>query len=90
MPLILKGTQKKIIALSTGLADLEAMRTWDLEMSSVYSISKAAMNAAIGKFSAQYRPQGVLFLSICPGMVNTGHYDEGEALCTAAFARRKD
>ncbi|KAH7380059.1 hypothetical protein BKA66DRAFT_132569 [Pyrenochaeta sp. MPI-SDFR-AT-0127] len=73
MPLILKGDIKKVITLSSGMADLEAVRTFGFVEGGAYAISKAAMNMAVGKFSAEYSKDGVLFLSICPGVVETGH-----------------
>jgi hypothetical protein len=33
------------------------------------------MNMAVAKFNAQYRSQGVHFLSICPGSVEVGRYN---------------
>ncbi|KAJ4377855.1 hypothetical protein N0V83_000685 [Neocucurbitaria cava] len=76
MPLILKGNVKKVVALSTGLADLEITRAHNLHENAPYAISKAALvrkNMAMGKFSAQYAKDGVLFISICPGVVDTGN-----------------
>ncbi|ORY58376.1 uncharacterized protein BCR38DRAFT_468649 [Pseudomassariella vexata] len=46
MPLVLNGDTKKIVAISSGLADLDLIS------------------------SAQYRRDGVLLMSICPGVVN--------------------
>ncbi|KAL7908205.1 hypothetical protein GGI35DRAFT_469946 [Trichoderma velutinum] len=74
MPLILKGNVKKVISLSTGMADLDSMNKFELHVAPGYAISKAAMNVAIGKFHAQYKKDGVLFMSISPGVVDTGHY----------------
>ncbi|KAF2805520.1 NAD(P)-binding protein [Mytilinidion resinicola] len=75
MPLILKGKTKKVIAISSGMADLDFTNNFDLEAGSLYSISKAGINMVSAKFSAQYKKDGVLFLSICPGMVEVGHYN---------------
>lgn len=77
MPLILAGKAKKVISLSTGMADLDSMNKFELQFASGYAISKAAMNAAVGKFHAQYKQDGVLFMSICPGVVDTGHFLNG-------------
>ncbi|KAI0844098.1 putative short chain dehydrogenase [Daldinia vernicosa] len=74
MPLILKGQAKKVIVVSSGFGDLDLTTRFDLDLSSLYSISKAASNMAVAKFSAQYKRDGVLFLSIAPGMVEVGHY----------------
>ncbi|KAL2204529.1 NAD(P)-binding protein [Sarocladium strictum] len=72
MPLVLKGTAKKVFALSTGLGEVEFTRENDMWMASSYSVSKAALNMVIAKFSAEFREQGVLFLAISPGVVDTG------------------
>ncbi|KAI9154970.1 Short chain dehydrogenase virK [Paramyrothecium foliicola] len=75
-PLILKGQAKKVITISSGLADLDPIWQFDSEVAAGYSISKAAMNIAVAKFSAQYRKEGVLFISISPGMADVGQYSE--------------
>ncbi|RYC57809.1 hypothetical protein CHU98_g8397 [Xylaria longipes] len=75
MPLVLKGKAKKIIAISSAVADIELTRKYNLELSPVYSASKAALNAIVAKFSAQYAKDGVLIMSICPGMVDTHTLD---------------
>ncbi|OIW26876.1 NAD(P)-binding protein [Coniochaeta ligniaria NRRL 30616] len=75
LPLILKGNAKKVIAISTGLADPDFTSKYDLTTGSLYSASKAALNMIVAKFSAQYKADGVLFLAISPGLVDVGHYD---------------
>ena len=75
MPLILQGRSKKVIAISTGNADPDLVRNFDVYQGVIYTISKAALNMAVSKFSAVYRNQGVLCLSICPGSVATGNMD---------------
>ena len=72
MPLILNGQHKKVIAISSGMADLDTTRDYDIEFNGPYSISKAALNAVIAIFSAEYKKDGVLFLAVAPGMVDTG------------------
>ncbi|KAK7948803.1 uncharacterized protein PG986_009689 [Apiospora aurea] len=71
MPLILRGAAKKAIAISSGLGDTDLAAAHDLDVAALYAISKAAMNMVTAKFSAQYRKEGVLFLSLCPGMVDS-------------------
>ena len=73
MPLILKGQAKKVIAISSGHAALDMVRQLDLDIDTPYAISKIGLNMAIAKFSTQYKKDGVLFLSICPGSVDTGY-----------------
>jgi NAD(P)-dependent dehydrogenase (short-subunit alcohol dehydrogenase family) len=73
IPLILKGEAKKIIAITSGFADLDATNQVRVAVGGPYSISKAAMNLAVGKYSAEYASQGVLFMSVAPGSIDTGH-----------------
>ena len=72
MPLILKGTVKKVICISSGMADLELINEYEVEVGSLYAASKAAMNIVAARFNAQYKKDGVLFLAICPGVVEVG------------------
>jgi NAD(P)-dependent dehydrogenase (short-subunit alcohol dehydrogenase family) len=75
MPLILKGKTKKVLAISTGLADNDWTTKYDIDWNAPYVVSKAGLNTAVAKFSAQYRKDGVLFIAICPGAVDTGYFD---------------
>ncbi|KIA75404.1 hypothetical protein HK57_00123 [Aspergillus ustus] len=76
LPLIQKGQAKKVITITSGMADIELIAKFDIASGAPYSISKAAMNAAVAKFSAEYRKEGILFLGLSPGLVNTnGKYD---------------
>lgn len=77
MPLILKGRAKKVIAISTGQADTDMTLKADMFQCTSYAISKAALNMAVAKFSALYREDGVLCMSICPGSVDTGNIKIG-------------
>ncbi|KAF2622208.1 NAD(P)-binding protein [Macroventuria anomochaeta] len=72
IPLLRKGSAKKAIAISTGMADVELIRNYDVGIAGPYALSKAALNVAVAKFSAQYRKEGILFMSISPGFVDTG------------------
>jgi NAD(P)-dependent dehydrogenase (short-subunit alcohol dehydrogenase family) len=74
LPQILKGKAKKVVSISSGMGDMDWVREYDIETSALYGASKAALNMIDAKFSAQYKKDGVLFLSICPGMVEVGHY----------------
>ncbi|KAI9170583.1 peptidase [Paramyrothecium foliicola] len=56
------------------LKDMEPVRDYDLAPFSIYAISKAGMNMAIAKFSAQYKQGGILFLSLSPGIADTGYH----------------
>ncbi|KAI1483701.1 NAD(P)-binding protein [Daldinia eschscholtzii] len=71
LPLIRKGEAKKVISISTGLADFDLTREYKLAIGGPYTMSKAALNMAIAKYHAQFQSEGILFLSISPGVVAT-------------------
>jgi len=71
LPLIRKSQIKKVITLSTGLADLDLTNDYSLVLNPPYSASKAAVNMLVGKYNALYGKEGILFLSITPGTVDT-------------------
>ncbi|PLB41381.1 putative short chain dehydrogenase [Aspergillus candidus] len=73
LPLVLKGTVKKVITISTGLADLDLTNEYEMDVGALYAAFKAALNIIVAKFNAQYKKDGVLFLSISPGVVDVGH-----------------
>ena len=76
LPLVLKGKVKKVIAISTGLADLDLTNECEVDVGALYAASKAALNIIVAKFNAQYKKDGVLFLSISPGLVEVGRYED--------------
>lgn len=78
LPLVLKGHAKKVIAISSGQGDIDITVKIGLSEGAPYSISKAALNMAIAKFSAQYAKDGVLFMSVSPGLIDTGFHDNGK------------
>ena len=73
----MKGKIKKVITISTGHADLDFINDFEIETNALYAASKAAMNVIVAKFNAQYKKDGVLFVSISPGAVEVGHYVKG-------------
>lgn len=76
MPLVMKGKTKKVIAITSGHADLDFINNFDIENSALYSASKAALNVIVAKFSAQYKKDGVLVFSMSPGVVEVGHFGD--------------
>lgn len=82
LPLIQKGVAKKVVTITTGMADIELISAFDIAAAAPYSISKAAMNATYAKFSAQYKQEGILFMGVSPGLVDTGHYEDGTCAAT--------
>ncbi|OAG44617.1 hypothetical protein AYO21_01107 [Fonsecaea monophora] len=71
IPLIRKGTVKKVIALTSGMGDVDFTNELDMDMAVPYSISKAAMNMVMAKFSASYKKEGILFMAVSPGAVDS-------------------
>jgi NAD(P)-dependent dehydrogenase (short-subunit alcohol dehydrogenase family) len=54
-------------------------------------MSKAATNTAVAMYSAIYKQEGILFMSIHPGVVDTGHVlalnDEQRKMSTRMYAK---
>ncbi|KAB8227148.1 NAD(P)-binding protein [Aspergillus alliaceus] len=71
LPLIRKGCQKKVIVVSSLLADIDFVSRFALDTATPYSISKAAANLLMAKYHAALGPtEGILFLAISPGVVS--------------------
>lgn len=71
MPLLKAGEAKKVITISSGVGDLDFTLQCEFDVSVPYSVSKAALNLAIGKYAVKYKDEGFIFLSVSPGLVNT-------------------
>ncbi|KAH0846061.1 hypothetical protein AYO21_01274 [Fonsecaea monophora] len=70
LPLIKKGTQKKVVVISSGMADPDLVNS-GISTDAPYTISKAAVNMAICKYNAKYKKEGILFFALSPGVVAT-------------------
>jgi NAD(P)-dependent dehydrogenase (short-subunit alcohol dehydrogenase family) len=73
MPLLLKGKEKKGLFISSGHGDLNLINDVHLDFAGPYAVGKAAMNVALAKMNAEYAKEGVMFMSISPGVVDTGN-----------------
>ena len=71
LPLIEKGTQKKIVHISTGMADLDLIRNTGVSYAVPYTVAKAGMNIQVAKYAAELAPKGIKVLALSPGWVNT-------------------
>lgn len=69
--LVQQGTAKKVIAISSGMADTDMVNEVFLDIAAPYAISKAGVNMVMAKYNALYSKEGVLFMAICPGSVAT-------------------
>jgi len=79
LPLIRKGQLKKVITISSGMADDELINQFSIPHQASYSMSKSAVNTLVAKYNAAYgKKEGILFLAISPGLVDTGFVDTSQ------------
>ncbi|KAI8960365.1 NAD(P)-binding protein [Daldinia sp. FL1419] len=71
LPLIKKGNAKKVVSISTGIADYDLVKRSGHILAGPYTLSKAALNLAVLKFHNEFHKEGILFFSISPGVVAT-------------------
>lgn len=71
LPLIEKGNEKKIIHISSGIADLTVIKTTGVSYAVPYSVAKAGMNVQVAKYAAELAPKGIKVLALSPGWVDT-------------------
>jgi len=71
LPLIRAGDAKRVISLSTGIADVPSTLQIGFPSAAPYCISKAALNMAVAKYAVRFRAEGIVFLALSPGLVNT-------------------
>ncbi|KAF7335601.1 NAD(P)-binding protein [Mycena venus] len=71
LPLLRKGSAKKVLVLSTALGDLDVTTQGGSFGEVSYSIAKAALNMVVAKYATQYKDEGFVFLAISPGLVAT-------------------
>lgn len=73
MPLIRKGNIKKVVVISSMAGDCDMINQFNFDVTGPYAMSKSAVNTAVALLSAIYKKEGVLFLAMGPGVVDTGH-----------------
>jgi NAD(P)-dependent dehydrogenase (short-subunit alcohol dehydrogenase family) len=71
LPLIRKSNVKKIIVISTGLADTENVPKTGVPNFITYSSMKAALNMVVAKYSVELKEEGIIVLALSPGVVAT-------------------
>jgi NAD(P)-dependent dehydrogenase (short-subunit alcohol dehydrogenase family) len=71
LPLVRKGTVKKITVISTGMADADTAVQHDIPGSLIYASMKAATNMVVAKYAVELRGEGIVVLALSPGVVNT-------------------
>ncbi|KAH9905834.1 NAD(P)-binding protein [Xylariomycetidae sp. FL2044] len=72
LPLIRRGTLKKVIGISSARGDLEWVRLGDM-IGPSYGMQKASLNMAFAKFANEHGKghEGILFMTLSPGVVDT-------------------
>ncbi|KAH6975178.1 hypothetical protein BKA56DRAFT_733503 [Ilyonectria sp. MPI-CAGE-AT-0026] len=71
IPLLEKGSEKKVVNVSSMLGDLDyTEKNPNLHFSS-YSATKAAVTMANAKFHLEFKDKGFVFLALNPGWVKT-------------------
>lgn len=78
LPLIRKGQTKKIVAISTGMALNDFTNSLEVHIAAPYSVSKAAVNMLIVKYSVVLKKENILVFAISPGFVATDMNVGGE------------
>lgn len=77
LPLIEKGDLKKIVHITSSMANTDVILTTGVDYGLAYSIAKAGMNVQVAKYAAELAPKGIKTVAICPGWVDT---HDGRAL----------
>lgn len=71
LSLIRAGTEKKIIHISSGMADTELIRTSGISYAVPYAAAKAALNVVVAKYAVDLRSEDIKVLAMSPGWVDT-------------------
>ncbi|KAH8926562.1 NAD(P)-binding protein, partial [Atractiella rhizophila] len=75
VPLLRRGTEKKVISSGSTLGSLKLVATKDfgngVGTTGDYSISKAALHMAMRKMDMEYKKEGFSIISLHPGFVKT-------------------
>jgi len=71
LPLIEKGTEKKVINISSAGGDSESVEKTGYIRAAAYGVSKATLNHINTKYAVEFRGNGYMFLAISPDLVDT-------------------
>ncbi|EYE92425.1 SDR family oxidoreductase [Aspergillus ruber CBS 135680] len=71
LPLLKKGSLKKVANISTTLGSIETSSHYALFPVPAYKVSKAALNMLTVQYAQSFAEQGFTFLAISPGWVRT-------------------
>ncbi|KAL2046761.1 hypothetical protein ABVK25_011549 [Lepraria finkii] len=71
LPLLQKGTQKKVANISTTLGSITLSRSAHYLPAPAYKISKAAMNSLTVQYGIDCEKESFTFMALCPGWMKT-------------------
>ncbi|KAK9234857.1 hypothetical protein V1525DRAFT_411769 [Lipomyces kononenkoae] len=71
LPLIEKGAQKKIVHISSAMAESQLIKKSGVSYAVPYSVAKAGMNVQVAKYAVELAPKGIKVLALSPGWVDT-------------------
>ncbi|CRG92714.1 hypothetical protein PISL3812_09780 [Talaromyces islandicus] len=71
IPLLQKGTQKKIVNISTTIGSLALSRFVHLLPAPAYKITKAALNSLTVQYALDYEKEGFTIFALSPGWLRT-------------------
>ncbi|KIJ53963.1 hypothetical protein M422DRAFT_153792 [Sphaerobolus stellatus SS14] len=71
LPLLRKGSLKKIVAISSSGGERDFVAKSKLTGMSAYGASKAAVNMVITKLALELEPEGFVVIALSPGLVDT-------------------
>ncbi|KAK7455811.1 hypothetical protein VKT23_010844 [Stygiomarasmius scandens] len=78
LPLLRKSTLKRVITLSTGVADASVILKAGYAKYPSYSVSKSALEMVNAKYTVALKNEGFTFLNIAPGLVDTAEAPPAE------------
>jgi len=53
------------------MGDIDFVNEAEIDIAAPYAISKAGVNMVIAKYNVTYKQEGILFMGLCPGSVDT-------------------
>lgn len=71
IPLLKSSAIKKVVVVSSGMADPGIISVSEIAESIPYAMSKAAANILVAKYAVEYKKDGIIFLALSPGYVQT-------------------
>ncbi|KAJ6588664.1 hypothetical protein B0H19DRAFT_1057809 [Mycena capillaripes] len=83
LPLLKNGSAKKVLTFSSCLGDLEFALAAGTAAQASYCVAKAALNMVVAKYAAQFKAEGLVFLAMSPGIVDTAAYRTQESGLTS-------